>query len=241
MVKVSVITTLYNYKRFIEDNINSFLDQNFNESELIIVDDYSTDNPEDVISRYTCKYKNIHYIRTDKNRGYSFAKNIGIEKSIGDLVVMLDADDMLSKNSLKIRYEKIQEGYDLVHGPASDYKDGKYSTSGLWNKWLKSEKNNLCYKFVHAQTVMLKKQIHREVGLYDEELRFKSDREMWARIFNHGYKIGYVMSPVSIYRIHDKQMHKSKEKMKINDWLEKEVQNKIEKRKTDLSGIRILK
>ena len=61
---------------------------------------------------------------------------------------------------------------------------------------------------------MLKKDIHRKIGLYDHMLRSKSDREFFARVFFHSFKIGTVENDVAFYRIHDKQMHKSKEKLK---------------------------
>ena len=76
---------------------------------------------------------------------------------------------------------------------------------------------------------MLKKNIHRKIGLYDESLRSKSDREMWARILNHGYKMSYVEDYVSLYRRHNKQMHRSPEKLKINDKLQNHVLRLIEK------------
>ena len=87
---------------------------------------------------------------------------------------------------------------------------------------------------------MLKRQIHREIGLYDEAMWCKSDREMFARIFNHGYKIGTVKKPVVLYRCHTKQMHKSERKLRYNVQLQKECKAAIQKRKTDLSGLEML-
>lgn len=233
---VSVVTTLYNYAQYIEENIQSFLSQDFKDSEMIIVDDASVDNPIVNISKYLTQETRIKYIRLEENKGYSHAKNVGIIKSSYEVLVMLDADDLLTRDSISSRFHKLQKGFDFVHGPVLDLKKGKSSPSALWGKWKKSP----IYKNVHAQSVMLKKQIHREIGLYDESLRSKSDREMWARIFNRGYKIGTVGNYVSIYRMHDKQMHKSKEKLLINDKLQKEVEEKIERRKHDLSDITFL-
>jgi glycosyltransferase involved in cell wall biosynthesis len=234
-MKISVITTLFNYKCYIEECLLSFLDQKFDESEMIIVDDASVDNPYEVIKKY--EGDKIRYIRLDKNMGYSYAKNIGIKHSRSEILIMLDADDVLIKNSIKIRYKKLNKGYDFVHGPALDKKEGRPLVKNrMWDLWEKEKK----WKYVHAQGVMLKKEIHRKIGLYDESLRCKSDREMFARIFNHGFKIGVVNDPVVLYRRHKKQMHRSKEKMKINDKLQKEVTAKIKKRKKDLSGIEML-
>jgi glycosyltransferase involved in cell wall biosynthesis len=232
-MKVSVITTLYNYSNYIEDNIKSFLLQDFIDSELIIVDDYSTDNPENIINKYS--NNRVKYIKLNKNYGYSYAKNIGIKSAKGEYIVMLDADDMLTKNGISLRYNKIVDGYDFVHGPVYDFDGKNYKISKLWRLWQESNKDKECYKFVHAQGVMLKKSLHSFVGLYDEQMRYKSDREMWARIFNWDCKISEVEEPVSIYRIHKNQMHKSKEKLKINSKLEIDFFDRVNRRKKDLS------
>ena len=235
MPKVSVITTLYNYREYIGDCIQSFLDQKFEDAEMIIVDDASTDNPYEVIKKYTDK--RVKYIPLKKNGNYSHAKNVGIKASDSDVLVMLDADDMLTINGIIVRYNKLMKGYDFVHGPCFNFKKGKpLVRNRIWDDWVKHK----TYKYVHAQGVMLKKDIHRKVGLYDENLWCKSDRELFARVFHHGYKIGVVEEEVSFYRRHAKQMHCSKEKAKINDKLQKNILKMIEKRRTNLEGLELL-
>ncbi len=235
MFKISVITTLYNYRNYIVECIESFLSQDFDKAEMIIVDDASIDNPYEKIKRYISK--RIKYIRLDDNKGYSHAKNIGIKFCNSEILVMIDADDMLTMGSLKVRYKKLLKGYDFVHGPCLDKKKGrKFVRNRMWDLWLKENS----YKYVHAQGVMLKKDIHRKIGLYDESLRCKSDREFFARVFNYKFKIGTVNKDVAFYRRHKKQMHRSKEKLKINNKLQKEVMRLIEKRKEDLSGLEML-
>ncbi len=237
-MKISIITTLYNYREYIGECIESFLNQDFIDSEIVIVDDASTDNPYKVIRNY--ESDRVRYLRLDKNMGYSHAKNVGIKNSKAEILVMLDADDFLTQNSLTSRYKVLQQGYDLVHGRVWNLHKGKKSPSKMFDKWLASPKDNTCYKLIHAQSVMLRKQIHREIGLYDETMKCKSDREFWARCLNHNYKVGWTNDYVSIYRKHSKQMHQSKEKLKNNDRLEKESLEKMERRKTDLSGLEML-
>lgn len=240
-VEVSVITTLCNYARYVGDCIESFQKQDFLESEMVIVDDASNDNPYDVIGPYASQDSRIKYIRIDENQGYSHAKNVGIRNSLGGYLVMLDADDMLTIGSLQLRYQALQEHCDLVHGPVYDFNpDGSLIRSKLWKQWKKNREQPNAYKYIHAQGVMLKKDIHRKIGLYDESLWSKSDREMWARIFHHNFNICTVDREVAIYRLHKNQMHKSKEKLKHNDKLQQEVLKKIEKRKTNLNNVRFL-
>lgn len=243
MYKVSVITTLYNYKHYIIECIDSFIKQDFKDSEMIIIDDNSKDKPYKGIEPYLSD--RVKYIRLDKNYGYSYAKNIGIENARSDILVMLDADDMITDKGITTRYNKIQDGYDFVHGAVWDlsYKSNgsvKHKPSRLNKKWVKSKQGRKCYKYVHAQGVMLKRDIHKQIGLYDEKLRSKSDREMWARIFNHRFKIGYVSDYVSFYRRHRKQMHRSKDKLQANKQLQIQVLKLIEKRRKNLSGLKML-
>jgi len=83
----------------------------------------------------------------DENRGYSYAKNIGIKNATSEVLVMLDADDMLTENSLSIRLKKIEMGYDFVHGPVIDLSKGALSESRMTKKWKKTKNP----KYVHAQ------------------------------------------------------------------------------------------
>jgi len=236
MVKVSVVTTLYNYEKYISDCIQSFLRQKFPDSEMIIVDDASTDNSYKIAQKYISD--KVKIIRLAKNLGYSHAKNIGIKNCNSEILVMLDADDMLMKDSVKIRYKKLMKGYDFVHGPCLDLKANRpLVRNRLWDLWCSKP----TWKHVHAQGVMLRKDIHRKIGLYDESLRCKSDREFFARVFNHKFKIGVIKEDVAYYRRHLKQMHRSREKLKINKKLQKEVLNLIKRRKIDLSGLEMLK
>jgi len=233
-MKVSVITTLYNYREYIGDCIESFLDQDFKDSEMIIVDDCSTDNPLEVIDPYLSE--RVRYFCCWKKGNYSIAKNVGIKYSRSDVLVMLDADDMLTKNSISTRYTKLQEGCDFVHGPCQVLKNGKLSRAPVWEEY----KKRPIARNVHAQTVMLRKDVHAKIGLYDEELWSASDFEMWSRIFNHDFEIGCVHEDVAIYRMHNKQMHKSDRKLAEMGTIQKSIEEKIEQRRLNLTGLRFL-
>lgn len=233
--KISVITTLFNYQKYIKSCIESVMKQNYHDFEMIIVDDASQDGGADIVRGLLNNYKNLRLIKLNRNYGYSTAKNVGIKESCGDLIVMLDADDMLLPGSLEMRKNVIDNGHDLVHGYAFNLHGHKRSESELKGKWRSCSKDPLKWKYIHPQCVMLKKQIHNIIGMYDENLRCKSDREMWARICNHGFNVKYINSPVALYRIHEKQMHKSKWKLSNNKKLTSELLSLVEIRKRDTS------
>jgi len=230
--KVSVITTLYNYRNYISDCIESFLNQDFKHSEMVIVDDASTDDPFEVIQKY--KSKRIKYIRLPKNGNYSNAKNVGIKASNSEVLVMIDADDMLTTDGISLRYAKLMEGFDLVHGPCLRFESKGFRRDPMWRRWLET-KDPL---WIHAQGVMLRKDIHRKIGLYDPWFWAQADREMFLRIGNAGFKIGTVDENVAVYRIHSAQMCTSRRKKRDRPNLKKKMYEVLKNRKNgDFSGL----
>jgi len=98
MPKVSVVMPCYNEEKNIEKAIKSILKQSFQDYELIIVDDCSTDNSVEIIKRFDSN--KIRIIKKDKNTGVSDSLNIGIKQSKSDIIARMDADDI----SLKKRF-----------------------------------------------------------------------------------------------------------------------------------------
>ncbi len=94
--RFSVIISAYNVEEYIERAINSVLNQNFNDYELIAVEDSSTDNTLEKIMKYGEKIK---IIKNEKNRGLGAVRNIGIENAVGEYIVHLDGDDTLYNES----------------------------------------------------------------------------------------------------------------------------------------------
>ena len=240
MAKVSVITTLYNYKKYIAECISSVLHQDYKNLEMIIVDDMSTDNGCEIVKTFINKYANIRLIRLNNNYGYSTAKNVGIAAASGEVICMLDADDMLLPGSISSRMAKMNEGFDFVHGWAYNFDKRGRRENEMRKKWINNPEDRLRWKYIHPQGVLLKKSVHEIVGLYDEELKCKSDREMWARIFYRKIPIAFIDSPVSLYRQHMSQMHKSMWKKENNKRLASELFSLVEIRKQDISDCEIL-
>jgi len=215
---VSVIISLYNYEKYIVDCIKSILNQDYPNIEIIVVDDASTDKSYKVAKKY--RSDNVKIIKFDENRGYSAAKNEGIRNSKGEYIVMLDADDMLTKGSISDRMEAMLRGdADFVHANAFIIK----GDCGL--KYCYKTKNFKIGVFpspydIHAQSVMLKKQIHRDFGLYDESLRSRSDREMWWRLFGKSKEDrvkNRVNKPIVYYRYHRNMMTRFRQKNRDYD------------------------
>lgn len=105
---VSIITPTYNCAKFIGETIESVLSQTYTNWEMIIVDDCSTDNTEEVVNKYSKKDKRIQYYRLENNSGAAIARTKAMELSNGKYMAFLDSDDLWYPNKLEyqIKYMK---------------------------------------------------------------------------------------------------------------------------------------
>ncbi|MDD6826546.1 MAG: glycosyltransferase family 2 protein [Oscillospiraceae bacterium] len=107
MVKISVSIPVYNAEKYISECIESIINQSFNDWELILVDDGSTDLSGKICKQYALNDSRIRYIYQN-NTGQSSARNRGIDESKGEYIMFMDADDCLYPNALSICYNKMQ-------------------------------------------------------------------------------------------------------------------------------------
>ena len=91
-VKISVIIPVYNCQQYLEQCLDSVINQTLKEIEIICVDDGSSDGSYDILQRYTKKYKFINIFK-QINKGAGAARNLGLKNAIGEFVAFLDADD----------------------------------------------------------------------------------------------------------------------------------------------------
>lgn len=113
-IAISIIMPCYNVAQYIERSLNSILQQDFSNYEIIIINDGSTDNLLEVCNKYQ-KYPNIS-IYTFKNQGLSQARNEGLLLATGEYVYFFDPDDYINPGMLSAVYNKAKEGdYDAVH------------------------------------------------------------------------------------------------------------------------------
>lgn len=102
---VSVVMPVYNVENYLEQTLDSLLNQTMKHFEIIAVDDGSTDRSLEILKRYAGKDSRIHVL-TQKNQYAGVARNTGLAKAKGEYVVFLDSDDFFEKNLLKDTYYK---------------------------------------------------------------------------------------------------------------------------------------
>ena len=103
-IKVSVIVPVYNEERYISATLDSIINQNFEDFELIVVDDGSTDSTLEIVTEKLSNSKINHKIIHQENNGVSSARNRGITESSGDYIVFVDADDYILTDHLSNLY-----------------------------------------------------------------------------------------------------------------------------------------
>ena len=117
MPKVSVIVPVYNTGKYIEKCLNSILNQTIkNETEIIIINDGSTDNSEEIIQNYIEKQQSPNYIKyfSKKNEGIAKTRNFGIKKATSEYILFVDSDDYIDKQLLEKLKPYIDKHIDII-------------------------------------------------------------------------------------------------------------------------------
>lgn len=105
---VSIITPMYNSGKFIKYTIESVLNQTYQEWEMLVIDDCSTDNGPEIVKSYMKNDPRIRYIRVKENKGVSHARNTGLKMMNGQFIAFLDSDDIWDHEKLEkqVRFMK---------------------------------------------------------------------------------------------------------------------------------------
>lgn len=205
---VSVIIPTYNRSHLVTRAIRSVLHQTYQNLEVIVVDDASTDNTSDVVG--TLGDERIKYIRHSGNKGASAARNTGIEAAGGELIGFLDSDDEWLPEKLQRQVDKFDStsanvglvygGYIIIDDETKQrIKQEKPKLRGcVFQELLKED-------FVGSPTPLVKRECFQKVGVFDEDLRFGEDWDMWFRISQH-YEFDFVSEMVATFYLSQHQI-----------------------------------
>ena len=108
MKQISVIIPLYNAEKYLDNCIQSILGQTYQEFEIVLVDDGSTDNSRIMVDCYAEKYQHVKVVHTE-NRGPAAARKEGIELAAGEYVMFVDADDWLDRRTLEYAMSRVED------------------------------------------------------------------------------------------------------------------------------------
>ena len=108
-IKVSVIVPVYNVEKFIGKCLDSLVNQTLKDIEIIVVNDGTKDNSQEIIDKYVKKYPDKVKSFIKENGGLSSARNFGIEKAKGEYISFVDSDDWLNDDALEKMYNKAKK------------------------------------------------------------------------------------------------------------------------------------
>ena len=212
--KISVIIPTYNRPRWLPETIESVLAQTYPYVEIIVVNDGSTYDIEQVLEPYRDK---IIYIYKE-NGGPGSAVNAGITVATGEYIARIDDDDCFLPEKLELQVEMFQQEPQLGLIASDHYvidPEGKiietktvpdFSKHGAFLSLLR-------HCIFCQPTVMVRKECHDKVGLYRSP--YAQDYDMWIRIARH-YPVGVIHKPLAMYRRHDLNRSGKSSNSKVN-------------------------
>lgn len=193
MPKVSVIIPTYNYGKHIRKAIDSVLAQTYQDIEIIVVDDGSTDDTRKIIqSNYG---SHVRYF-FQENIGAPAARNLGIKRSSGEYIIFLDADDFLDPNQVSLFMSQSKKYPDtIIYGPwikflETDticthlYSRGKFEGKDMLESWLGGW-------FIASCAIFWPRKIITALDGWDETLKANQDGDLGMRALISGYKFQY--------------------------------------------------
>jgi glycosyltransferase involved in cell wall biosynthesis len=202
---LSVILPVYNAQDFINETIKSVLDQSFKDFELIIIDDGSTDNSENIILSF--QDSRIKFFKNVKNLKLIETLNLGITNSKGKYIARIDADDIAYVDRFKVQIDflELNPDYGLVGTFVKEFGDSDKEII------YPSEDHDIRYSmifynpFVHS-SIMIRKSVLIENSLsFHKEMIHVEDYDLWIRILKYtkGKNIPLVLVK---YRVHSQQI-----------------------------------
>lgn len=199
MKEVSVIIPTYNRANFLKEAIDSVLSQTFNNFELIVVDDGSTDNTRDIIAKYSPKIKYIY----QPNAGVSAARNRGISATKCRYISFLDSDDLWKPSKLECQVDFMENNADSLISYTEEIwiRKGKRvnprKRHQKYSGWIFDKVLPLCT--VSPSSSMIECSVFSDVGCFDESLPACEDYDFWIRA-SLKYKISLIKKPLIIKR-----------------------------------------
>lgn len=217
--QVSILMPVYNTAPYLREAMDSMLSQTFTDFELIVLDDCSPDNAEEIIDTYDDS-RIIRY-RGEKNVGLSNVLNVGVGMAQGKYIARMDSDDISMPNRLKVQvdYLETHPEIDLVSVGMQLFG----SKEEVWIRDLNPEKVKINALFhspvLHASSMWRKESFENHGLRFAQEMVPAEDYDMWTRALLKGMRLVNLPDVLYQYRIHGSQStlqtEKSTEKCQI--------------------------
>jgi len=215
-ITVSIIIPTYNTAHFLSDAIGSVLNSTLREFEIIVIDDGSIDNTEEVLTRYLT-IPNFKFIQQG-NMGLAGARNTGVRAASGKYLVFLDSDDIILPSKLEKQVSFLEQNlqFDAVYSSSVFFKDTAPEVkvlTGFPNYSGYVLKNLLYGNFIHVNAIMVRKKAVIRVGMFDDALRELEDWDLWIRMSIAGSCFYYQDCVLSEVRLRKGSMTSNQQRM----------------------------
>lgn len=201
---ISIVVPAYNAEKFIKKCIKSVIEQKFDDYELIIINDCSTDNTIKIIQEYADKCERIKVYSNEKNMGEGNTRNVGINNAIGEYIMFLDSDDYLFNDSLNYINDMIKKyDFDIMTFPLSTSENISSKHNEKLYTGDKAFSMFLCYRKMsgYAGGKVLKRSLIGDNRF--EQLRIGADGDFMIRMFSKSQKVLYSTKNIYYYRVYD--------------------------------------
>lgn len=213
---ISIVLPTYNRKYILGKAIESVINQTYENWELIVVDDGSTDNTEILMTGYTDS--RIRYIREKFNKGANFCRNLGVKNAKGKYIAFLDSDNWWEPDKLERQFAELHASdksvaFVFCRDVVRDKSRKFLSPSG---RFTESEIGKILYErnIVDTNTVLIKKECFDKAGGFDEQMPRMQDWDLFFRVVNvFGYKAIYIPDCLNNNTIQENSISRDGEKM----------------------------
>jgi glycosyltransferase involved in cell wall biosynthesis len=202
---VTVVIPTYNRANLIARSIKSVLSQTYQDFELVVVDDSSTDNTKEVVTSFNDE--RVRYIRHEQNRGEAAARNTGIKVARGEYIACQDSDDewLPEKLAKQVQaFENCPPDIGVVY--TGFWKIENNEKTYIPFSWVNQKEGDIHREllkgnFIGSPATLIKKECFKKVGMFDEKLFHLVDWELWLRISKY-YHFEYIDKPLVIAHYH---------------------------------------
>ena len=198
MIKVSVVVPVYNVEKYLRKCLESLAEQTLHDIEIIVVNDGSQDNSQDIIDDFVEKYPNKFVSLVKENGGLSDARNYGMQYCLGEYIGFVDSDDYVDPEMYEEMYEEAKStNADLV---VCDYlKEYPTGSQLISAKKYSSSKDMFLGGLAAAWNKIYRKALIEKSGLLFPKGLIYEDTEFFCELIPHVVKCGYVNKPFVHY------------------------------------------
>lgn len=232
---ISIVLPTYNGEQFISCAINSIIQQDYTNWELIVVDDCSVDGTYNILQQFVGKDERIKVIRNNENKKLPTSLNIGFEQCCGKYYTWTSDDNIMRKNMLTtfVDFLEKNKNIDMVYSNYSQINcKGEIIHICELEKPLLLATRNVC-----GAAFLYRSQIAKLVGDYDRELFLAEDYDYWLRIYCEG-KIAHINDDLYLYRVHENSLSERKKNEIIRQTFNALQKNKSKLLQTKYYGLK---